>query len=116
VRGTLPGGGATSVSGTLVGLRQVEKIVEIDGYDVDLVPSGHMVFFRYDDRPGVVGVVGRILGEESINIAGMQVARDAAGGRALVALTVDSAIDAGVLERISTEIGADGARAVSFPV
>ena len=51
-----------------------------------------MAFFAYEDRPGVIGVVGRMLGEADVNIAGMQVARDDKRGKALVALTVDSAI------------------------
>ena len=51
-----------------------------------------MVFFTYADRPGVVGIVGQILGAEGINIAGMQVCRDARGGHALIVLTVDSAL------------------------
>ena len=64
---------------------------------------------RYDDRPGVVGVVGRILGDAGVNIAGMQVAADAKGGQALVALTVDSAIAAETLAAIAGEIGAESA-------
>ena len=58
----------------------------------------------------MVGTVGRILGEAGVNIAGMQVARAAAGGEALVVLTVDSTIPAGVLADIADEIGATSAR------
>ena len=56
--------------------KDIEKLVEIDGYDVDLQPAEHLAFFRYHDRPGVVGELGRILGEHGVNIAGMQVSRD----------------------------------------
>jgi D-3-phosphoglycerate dehydrogenase len=73
-----------------------------------------MAFLRYTDRPGVVGKVGRILGEAGINIAGMQVARAAAGGEALVALTIDSSVPAQVLADIAEEIGASFARAVNL--
>jgi D-3-phosphoglycerate dehydrogenase len=73
-----------------------------------------MAFLRYTDRPGIVGTVGRILGEAGINIAGMQVARAAEGGDALVALTVDSAIPSAVLTEIAEEIGASSARAVNL--
>ena len=114
VRGTLPTGEQVSVSGTLSGPRHVEKLVEVDGFDMEIVPTEHMAFLRYDDRPGVVGVVGRILGDEDINIAGMQVSRDARGGHALVVLTVDSAIPPATLDRIVTEIGAYSARAVDL--
>ena len=84
----------------------IEKIVGINGFDLEVPISEHMAFFTYEDRPGVIGTVGRLLGEADINIAGMQVARDRAGGKALVALTVDSAIPAGVVGAIATEIGA----------
>ena len=59
-----------------------------------------MAVFRYEDRPGIVGTVGRILGEAGVNIAGMQVSRDRKGGHALVAMTVDSAIPTAVLDEI----------------
>ncbi len=91
LRGTLADGSQVSVSGTLIGIAQKERLVEIDGYDVDIEPTEHLAFFRYADRPGMVGTVGGILGKAEVNIAGMQVARDTKGGHALVALSVDSA-------------------------
>jgi D-3-phosphoglycerate dehydrogenase len=114
VRGSLAGGDSVSVSGTLVGRRQVAKVVEINGFDVDLALADHLAFLRYEDRPGVVGVVGQILGAAAVNIAGMQVARDAKGGHALVALTVDTAIPAATLASIAAEVGADYARLVNL--
>jgi D-3-phosphoglycerate dehydrogenase len=114
VRGTLADGSVVSVSGTLVGRRQTEKVVEINGYDVDLGLAAHLAFLRYEDRPGVVGVIGRILGDAGVNIAGMQVSRDALGGHALVALTVDTAIPPAVLAGIATDIGAEYARIVDL--
>ncbi len=114
VRGTMPGGEVVSVSGTLVGPRRTEKLVEVDGFDVDLLPTEHMAFFRYHDRPGIVGIVGRLLGEAGINIAGMQVSRDEKGGHALMALTVDSRIPADVLDAIAVEVGAHSARSVDL--
>ncbi|MGL5928992.1 MAG: ACT domain-containing protein, partial [Dermatophilaceae bacterium] len=71
-------------------------------------------FFSYVDRPGVIGVVGRLLGDADVNIAGMQVSRIDSGGRALVALTVDSAIPADVVGAIETEIGAESVRVVDL--
>jgi D-3-phosphoglycerate dehydrogenase len=114
VRGTLPDGRVHSVSGTLVGPRHGEKLVEVDGYDIEVQPTEHMVFLRYADRPGIVGIVGRILGEAAVNIAGMQVSRDARGGEALVGMTVDSAVPSDVLDRIVAEIGAQHARAIDL--
>lgn len=114
VRGTLPGGQVVSASGTLTGQRQLEKLVEVNGFDMEIAPAEHMVFFTYTDRPGVVGVVGQILGSEGINIAGMQVCRDAEGGHALIVLAVDSAIPPGVLDDISATIGAGVGRTVDL--
>ena len=114
LRGAMPDGQVVSVGGTLTGERQVEKLVEVNGYDMEIAPAEHMVFFTYSDRPGVVGIVGKILGDRGINIAGMQVCRDARGGQALIVLTVDSAIPAPVLDEITTSIGAVFGRAVDL--
>jgi D-3-phosphoglycerate dehydrogenase len=107
-------GTRVSVSGTLTGPRHQEKLVEVDGFDIEVALSDHMAVFRYEDRPGVVGTVGRILGEAGVNIAGMQVSRDQRGGHALVAMTVDSAIPAPVLDEIVAAIGAERARQVDL--
>ncbi len=114
VRGTLADGTQVSVSGTLSGPKQIEKIVEVDGFDIEIVPTEHMLVLRYEDRPGVVGVLGRILGEAGINIAGMQVSRDSKGGHALVAMTVDSAVPHEVLQQTITEVGAESGRTVDI--
>ena len=114
LRGTLADGSQVSVSGTLIGIAQKERLVEVDGYDLDIEPTEHLAFFRYEDRPGMVGTVGGILGEAEVNIAGMQVARQTKGGHALVALSVDSGIPVAVLEQIRTAIDAESARAVDL--
>jgi len=114
IRGTLADGSQVSVSGTLIGISQRERLVEVDGYEVDIEPTDHLAFLRYSDRPGMVGTVGRILGDAQVNIAGMQVARDTKGGHALVALSVDSAIPADVLDEISEAIDAATVRAVDL--
>ena len=92
LRGTLADGSQVSVSGTLIGIAQKERLVEVNDFVVDLEPTDHLAFFTYEDRPGMVGTVGRILGDAGVNIAGMQVSRDEKGGQALVALSVDSAV------------------------
>jgi D-3-phosphoglycerate dehydrogenase len=114
LRGTLASGEAVSVAGTLTGPKQVEKLVSIDGYDVELPIAEHLLVLQYTDRPGVVGALGRLLGDAQVNIAGMQVARDARGGHALGVLTLDSGVPPAVLEQIATEIGAHTARAVDL--
>ncbi len=114
VRLTLSDGAWVSVAGTVAGPKDVAKLVEVDSFDVDVPISEHMVFFRYHDRPGIVGTVGRILGEADINIGGMQVSREESGEHAVIVLTVDSAVPTEVLERIVSEIGAHTGRAVDM--
>ncbi|TMK84235.1 MAG: phosphoglycerate dehydrogenase [Actinobacteria bacterium] len=108
--------GEVTVAGTLVGVRGGERLVRIDDFDVDVAPARHMAFFLYVDRPGVIGTVGTLLGDAGINIGSMEVGRTEAGGSALMALTVDSAIPAEVLGRIERAIGAERARSITVPV
>ncbi|HEY3558143.1 MAG TPA: phosphoglycerate dehydrogenase [Kribbella sp.] len=112
LRGTLADGAQVSVSGTLVGVRQSERLVEIDGFDVEIELAAHLAFLTYEDRPGAVGQIGRILGDADVNIAGMQVSRDRKGGKALVALSVDSKIAPPVLDEITAAVQAATARTV----
>jgi D-3-phosphoglycerate dehydrogenase / 2-oxoglutarate reductase len=114
IRGTLADGSQVSVSGTLVGIAQRERLVAVNDFIVDLEPTEHLAFYTYTDKPGMVGTVGRILGDTGVNIAGMQVSRDAKGGHALVALSVDSAIPAEALAEIETAIDATSLRGVDL--
>jgi len=113
VRLTLTNGISVSVAGTVTGAKNVGKVVEIDGFDVDVPVSENMVFFRYHDKPGVVGIVGQILGDAGVNIGGMQVSRDDTA-HALIVLTVDSAVSATVIDSIVTKIGAHSGRFVDL--
>jgi len=109
-------GGQVAVSGTVVGKRDGERLVQVWGFDLDMAPARHMVFFLYEDRPGVIGKVGSLLGSAGINIASMEVGRKEAGGTALMGLTVDSPIPPKVLADIEREIGAERARSLILPV
>ncbi|MCL2121907.1 MAG: phosphoglycerate dehydrogenase [Clostridiales bacterium] len=77
-------------------------IVEIDEYILDIRPSGHIVFVPHVDQPKVVGPVGMILGENDINIAGMQLGRREQGGDALMIINVDTVVSGEVLQKIMT--------------
>jgi D-3-phosphoglycerate dehydrogenase / 2-oxoglutarate reductase len=114
LRSVLADGTVHSIAGTLAGTRQRAKIVDIDGFDVDVLIAEHIVFLAYADRPGVVGTLGGILGEAGINIAGMQVGRKDEGGDALVVLTVDSEIPADTLGAVADAIGASSTAAVDL--
>ena len=80
------------------------RAARIDSFRVDLVPDGRFLVSRHDDRPGVVGRVGTILGEHDVNIASMQVARDAPRGNAMMILAVDDRVAPDVLTRLR-EVG-----------
>ncbi|MBK9475479.1 MAG: phosphoglycerate dehydrogenase [Tetrasphaera sp.] len=114
LRGTMADGTTRSVSGTLTGPKMVPKVTEVDGFDLEIPISRHMAFFGYVDRPGVIGVVGQLLGEARVNIAGMQVSRHDASGRAMVALTVDSAIPPELVDEIQAAIGTEVVRVVNL--
>jgi len=97
-----------------MGIRRVEKIIAINGFDLDLPPTEHLLFLQYADRPGVVGAVGGVIGAAGINIAGMQVARSEAGGQALMALNIDSALSAEIVAKVAHETGAELVRTVTL--
>ena len=110
----LSNGRSIVVDGTLMGIRRVEKIIRVDGFDLDLPPTEHLLFLQYSDRPGIVGSVGNLLGKAKINIAGMQVSRKEAGGQALMAITVDSGVGADLVSSIQKETGSELVRAVTL--
>lgn len=114
IRGALSDGTQLEVAGTLTGPKQIQKLVGVNGYDLEIPISEHLLVLIYQDRPGVIGALGRILGEAEINIAGMQVARNSEGGQALSLLTVDSSVPQDVLETVRDAIGATVAREVDL--
>ncbi|MEO7348740.1 MAG: phosphoglycerate dehydrogenase [Terrimesophilobacter sp.] len=114
IRGGLANGTQVSVSGTLTGTKLIEKIVEINGYDVEVPVASHLVVMVYKDRPGIVAIFGREFGEAGINIAGMQVSRRAAGGEALSVLTIDSPASEGLLEKVRNAIDAQVVREINI--
>jgi D-3-phosphoglycerate dehydrogenase len=105
--------GPVLLEGTIVGKDSV-RVIKIDDFDVEVGHADRMVFFRYVDRPGIIGMVGTIFGDAGINIATMDVGRRAQGGDALMALTVDSEVPTEVLDRVAAAIEADHIRAVSL--
>jgi D-3-phosphoglycerate dehydrogenase / 2-oxoglutarate reductase len=102
------------VAGTVIQPAGRERLVEVWDVPVDVEPARHMAFFRYEDRPGIIGKVGTILGAEDVNIANMQVGRREAGGEAIMVLCLDQPVDPPTLDRITADIGAYEARAISL--
>jgi len=112
LRAATGSGKSMTVDGTLMGIKQTQKIIGIDSFSLDLPPRDHILFLRYIDQPGVIGAVGHTLGQAHINIAAMQVARSEVGGKALMALTVDSEVSEEIIATIKKETNAESVRAV----
>ncbi|HZE38522.1 MAG TPA: phosphoglycerate dehydrogenase [Stackebrandtia sp.] len=115
VRGALADGRSLSVSGTVTAdPREVRKLTQIDGHDVDIDAEGPLLILHYTDRPGVVGVIGGALGDGGINIAAMQVSRREAGGEALMVVACDTEVAGDLLTRLSDTVGASAASVVTL--
>lgn len=107
-------GEVASASGTITGPNSTIKLVGIDKYELDVAISDQMAFIQYEDRPGMIGIIGGILGKSEINIANLQLARETKGGNALVVLTLDSEIPQSVLSEIANALDAKFAKTVNL--
>lgn len=114
LRAAMPDGAAVTVSGTLTGRSQVEKLVEINGRHFDLRAEGEIILLEYADRPGVMGRVGSLLGEAAVNIEAAQISQTTDGADAIMLLRVDRPVDPGVLGPIGASVGATIVRLISF--
>src|SRR5262249_18297793 len=94
-------GGTHEVAGAVFGNSAV-RLIRIDGYRIEAAPEGYFLMLHNRDVPGVVGAVGTILGQSGINIAGLELGRDRAGGTALSLVEVDGPVPAAVLESLKT--------------
>ncbi len=89
------------VAGTLYHKKDA-RIIEVDQFKVEVVPEGHMLLIHNVDRPGVIGMVGKVLGDNNINIVRMQCALEKRGGNALLIIGSDTAFPSGVLDQIKS--------------
>ena len=103
-------GGETSIVGTAA--LGSPRIVAVDGFEIDAIPVGSMLFTRHTDVPGMIGQVGTIMGEANINISTMQVSRQDAGGDAIMFLSTDRSADDDVIARVREIAGIRSVRAI----
>ena len=89
------------IAGTLF-TRQDPRVVKINEFYVDAVPSGYMIITKNKDLPGIVGEIGTILGKNNINIAAMTFGRKKPGGEAITVLNIDTAVSEEVLTKIKS--------------
>jgi D-3-phosphoglycerate dehydrogenase len=106
-------GTSVRVAGTTIGKDHRPWLVNILGFEIELELAPLFVLCRYDDVPGVIGRVGTLFGEAGVNIAGMTVSRSRQSGKALMALTVDSAPSPELVDRLRGE-GFDDARVLEL--
>lgn len=86
-------------AGTLFGKKNA-RIVMINGYHVDMVSEGHMLLCVHEDKPGIVGMIGTILGKANINVARMTLGRKQRGGEEMTVLNLDSSVPENILAEI----------------
>ncbi|HEY8530449.1 MAG TPA: phosphoglycerate dehydrogenase [Paenibacillaceae bacterium] len=77
------------------------RITQIDKFPIDVEPQGHLLLVSHYDKPGIIGKVGTLLGNNDINIATMKVGRALAGGEAIMVLTVDKDVPKEVVAQIA---------------
>lgn len=92
-------GSQVSASGTIIKQGE-ERIVKIDNFSVEASPEGYLLICYNEDKPGIMGHIGTILGKEGVNIASMTLGREKKGGKAITVLNLDQGIDTEVLKKI----------------
>jgi D-3-phosphoglycerate dehydrogenase len=94
-------GSVHSATGTLIGKSNQPRLVSIDGRDTEAGLSGVLLLLEHRDEPGIVGLVGTILGRHRVNIASMALGRNEAGGVALNLLNLDTAPGAEAMSELT---------------
>ena len=98
-------GGGHSLSGTVAAHRRQQRIVSIDGHTFDVPPADHMLMVTNDDRPGVIGTVGTLLGSAGVNIADMDVGRAETTGTAVMLIAPTTLVDPAVVDALRAAPG-----------
>jgi D-3-phosphoglycerate dehydrogenase len=81
------------------------RVVRVDGYNVEAVPKGHILVLHNEDRPGMVGLIGQVLGQAGVNIAMMNLTRQKVNGRAISLVNIDSRIPEAQLDELRAHSG-----------
>jgi len=107
-------GDEVRVAGTTIGNDNRHWLVSALGFELEMELAPELVFFRYDDVPGVIGRIGTLFGEAGLNIANMAVSRTNRGGKALMALSLDSPPPPGLVDDLRTAGFVDEAHVISL--
>ena len=95
-------GGGRRLAATLMGLRNEARLVRVDKHVLDVAPSDNMLFLRNDDRPGMIGLVGKMLGDAGINIDDMAVGRHPQESNALMVISSRQVVSDELLSALET--------------
>jgi D-3-phosphoglycerate dehydrogenase len=106
VRGVNADGSVVNVAGTLSGPKQVQKIVQINGRNLDLRAEGVNLIINYHDQPGALGKIGTLLGAAGVSILAAQLSQDADGVGATVMLRLDRQVPPDVQTAIVSDVDA----------
>ena len=106
-------GGRKVIAGTVFDGQP--RIVRLRDLDIEFMPEGYILVLSYEDRPGMVGRIGSILGRQNVNIASMHVGRKTKRGRAIVVLILDEDLSAQQLDEVGRAVDADFARLIRLP-
>jgi len=101
-----------TIAGTL--FEGIPRIVKMRDFQTDFQPEGHMLVMSYEDRPGMLGKIGTVLGESNVNIAAMVLGRKEKAGEAMVVFSVDSPVDEPTLEKLAKAVEAKYVKAVDM--
>jgi D-3-phosphoglycerate dehydrogenase len=77
------------------------RIIEIDGFNIEMTPQGAVLVIFNDDKPGVIGAVGTVCGKHNINICTMGVGQKPEEEKAILAVSLDKEPDSKGIEELS---------------
>ena len=102
-----------SVTGTLFGGNR-PRVIDVKGVPLEAELRSHMLYVTNEDKPGLIGLLGTVLGDAGLNIATFQLGRADVGGDAIALVEVDQAVPADVLAKVAALPNVMQAKALNF--
>jgi D-3-phosphoglycerate dehydrogenase len=99
LRITTQNGNVLKIGSTVFGESE-QRVVDIDGYTLELEPKGRLILFKNNDEPGVIGDVGHLIAKHNINISDFRLGRDGKG-QALAVVRVDDEVTKDLIDELS---------------
>jgi len=110
---TLTGNETFSCSGTLFG-KEEPRIINVDGFNIDAIPAGYLLYTKNVDQPGVIGSMGTLLGTHGVNIARMHLGREPKKAEAIALINIDSEPSSLALDSLRKTKGMISVRAIKI--